>query len=144
MLKFQPLDIVLVDTDAFIAYFDKDDAHAAQTIKILQKLAEAEATLIYPSTVIAEAATTVQRKLQKPAVVAQIIDRILANELLIEPVDQSLIDEAARFFQPAGSKQNTFFDAIVAAVAKRNNAIILSFDEWYRKCGFTLAVDLLR
>src|SRR5688500_4229064 len=100
MVTLRPLDIVIVDADAFIAYFDADDAHAEETIQILQRLAEAEVTLLYPSTTIAEATTTVQRKLNKPAIVATIIERIQANELLIEPVDQSTIDEAAALFKP--------------------------------------------
>jgi predicted nucleic acid-binding protein len=144
MVTLRPLDIVIVDADAFIAYFDADDAHAEETIQILQRLAEAEVTLLYPSTTIAEATTTVQRKLNKPAIVATIIERIRANELLIEPVDQATIDDAAALFKPEGSKQKTLFDAIVAAVAKRHNApAIFSFDAWYTKLGFTLASDLV-
>jgi predicted nucleic acid-binding protein len=143
MLTLNPLDVVVVDADAFIAYFDRDDAHAQQTVQILQRLAEAEVTLLYPSTVIAEATTTIQRRLRKPTIVTAIIERIRANELLIEAVDQSIIDAAATFFQPTGSKQNTLFDAIVAAVAQKHAACaIFSFDVWYQKRGFTLASEL--
>jgi predicted nucleic acid-binding protein len=36
------------------------------------------------------------------------------------------------------------FDALVAAVAKKNNAdAIFSFDEWYKKLGFTLVTGLI-
>src|SRR2546427_7700604 len=122
MHPLRTLDVIVVDADALIAYFDRDDIHAEKTVRLLERLATAEVTLLYPSTVVAEATTTVQRKLHKPTIVTTIIERIQANELLIEAVDQSTIDAAATLFQPTGSKQNTLFDAIVAAVAKQRNA----------------------
>jgi predicted nucleic acid-binding protein len=137
-------DVIVIDADAFIAYFDREDEHAQKTIHILENIAEHEATILYPSTVVAEATTTLQRKLGKPMLVAAIMERVKAHKLLIEPVDQAIIDEAAAIFKPHGSKQNTLFDAIVAAVAKKHHArAVFSFDEWYQKVGLSLVNDVL-
>jgi predicted nucleic acid-binding protein len=64
-------DIIIVDADAFIAYFDQDDGHAQETLRILEAIAEYEAPILYPSTVIAEATTTLQRKLGKAGACCQ-------------------------------------------------------------------------
>ena len=55
---------------------------------------------------------------------------------IVQAVDHAVLTEAADLFHPNGSKKNTPFDAVVAAIAKRFNAdAIFSFDEWYRKWG---------
>ena len=62
----------------------------------------------------------------------------------VEYVDAETMQQAAKLYNPQGSKQNTFFDAIVAATAKSLKAdIIFSFDKWYEKQGFKLASSLL-
>ena len=62
----------------------------------------------------------------------------------VQAVDYAILTEAADLFHPNGSKKNTLFDAVVAAIAKRFNAdAIFSFDEWYRKMGLTLTDDLI-
>jgi predicted nucleic acid-binding protein len=72
------------------------------------------------------------------------MERIKAHELLIEPVDQTTIDDAATIFKPHGSKQNTLFDAIVATIAKKHRArAVFSFDEWYTKVGFELVSNIV-
>lgn len=59
--------------------------------------------------------------------------------------DSDVLASALTFFDPQGSKQNTLFDALVAATAKkRQSTIIFSFNEWYKKLGFQLAADLVR
>lgn len=137
-------DIVVVDADAFIAYVDKNDIHAQKTVRILEMCFEREITLLYPATAIIEAVTALQRRLRKPALAQKIIDGVKEQQFIIEPIDQTIIEKASHMFKPSGSKNNTLFDAIVAAVAKENNAVaIFSFDTWYKSQGFSLATDLL-
>lgn len=135
---------VVVDTDALIALFNKDDKHAATALSLLEELYKQEVRLLYPSTTVVEAVTAIQRKLTEPDLAAQIIEVMRRNELVTEPVDQAVLEEAVKYFNPKGSKQNTLFDAIVAAIAKRYNAdAIFSFDEWYTKQNFRLASELV-
>jgi predicted nucleic acid-binding protein len=137
-------DTIIIDADALIAVFDPADKHFQSAFSILKHIHTLGASLLYPSTTIVEAVTTFQRKLNNQTAVRHILARIKEKEFIIEPVDQPTIDEAATLFRPEGSKQNTLFDAIVAAVAKKNNAIaIFSFDQWYKKVGFRLAGELL-
>jgi len=52
---------------------------------------------------------------------------------------------AIGFYRPEGSKYNTFFDAIVAAVTKLTKAdAIFSFDEWYKKQGFKITDEFMK
>jgi predicted nucleic acid-binding protein len=102
-----------------------------------------EAPLLYPATTIVEAVTTLQRKLNKPAIVKQISENIGEASFLVEPVTQEVIETAATLFRPDGSKHNTLFGAVVAAVAKKTNArAIFSFDTWYKAQGLSLASDV--
>ena len=60
--------------------------------------------------------------------------------LIVEPVDTTILAEALVLFDPDGSKKNTLFDAVVAAIAAKVSAkAIFSFDGWYERQGFTLA-----
>jgi predicted nucleic acid-binding protein len=49
-----------------------------------------------------------------------------------------VLNAAAALFKPHGSKHNTIFDAIVAALAQKHHAqAIFSFDDWYEKSWAT-------
>lgn len=136
-------DLIIVDADALIAIFDANDAHATTALAVTRKVVDAHATLLYPATALTEAVTTFQRKLNNPQAAAQVIAAILAKQLLVELVDQTTLDAAMRFFNPHGSKQNTLFDAIVAAIARERGArAVFSFDGWYRKLGLSLVADI--
>jgi predicted nucleic acid-binding protein len=137
-------DTIIVDADALIALVDSDDPLSQRALSLARQLQEAEVSLLYPATTITEAATTFQRKLQKPDLVAHIVSAAQARQFLIEPVDQTILEEAAVLFKPHGSKKNTLFDAIVAAVAKHHHArAVFSFDEWYQKVGLPLVSDVM-
>lgn len=139
------MKVIVVDTDAIIALFHKEDLHAKKAMYLLEQLQKTEAKLLYPMTTIVEATTTFQRKLSQPSLTAQLIALIKSSQLMIEPVDANLLQEAIQLFRPEGSKQNTLFDAIVAATAKVHNAdAIFSFDAWYKKLGFILVEDLFK
>lgn len=134
---------IIVDSDALIAIVNKDDLMSSKAIKTLENLYKQQAKLIYPVTTIAETITTLQRKLSNPKLAAEVNQMIMDSHFSIAAVDQEILYLAQSIFNPKGSKQNTFFDAIVAAVAKKLKAdAIFSFDVWYQKSGFTLASNL--
>jgi len=99
------LPIIIVDADALIALVDTDDPHSARAFSIAKQLQEIEATLLYPATTIAEAATTFQRKLNKSTLVAQIVAAVTARQLLIKLVDAAVLDAATALFKPQALPQ---------------------------------------
>jgi predicted nucleic acid-binding protein len=134
---------VIADSDALIALLSEDDLHHAEAVEILEKLINDEYRILYPATAIVETTTIFQRKFSKPELAAEIVKMIGEAQLPIEPVDGETITEASKLFDPKGSKQNALFDAVVAALTKRVDAeAVFGFDEWYRKIGLQIAVDL--
>ena len=134
---------IVVDSDGLIGLINKDDSHNSISVSILEKLIQKEAMLIYPATVIAEATAILQIRLERPELAAQILKLLLDGKLIIEAVDDMLLKEASLLLKLGMRKHNTLFDAIVASVAKKHKAdAIFSFDKWYTKLGFKLAVDI--
>lgn len=68
----------------------------------------------------------------------------IAGAFQVEYISADIMKKAAEIFDAkAISKQNTLFDAIVAATAEKLEAdAIFSFDDWYPKLGFKLASEL--
>lgn len=136
---------VVVDTDALIALVNKDDVLALDAVKTLENLYASEVKLVYPATTIVEVITTFQRKLSNSGLAGDMVQMLRDGQFNIVPVDQNLLEQAETLFKPKGSKQNTMFDAVVAAVAKTTNAdAIFSFDKWYEKVGLRLATSLFK
>src|SRR3990172_3623342 len=102
---------IIADSDALIGLLNKNDNNSAKATDILEELIRQEVKLLYPVTTIAEATTTIQRKLSQPLLAPELIELIDTNELSIEPVDENILKEAIILFKPKGSKQNTLFDA---------------------------------
>lgn len=143
MKKRIHLQTIVVDADALIALFNRDDLHASRAMALLERLSADGVRLVHPATTIAEAVTTLQRRFSNPQATAKLVRLVHAGNLALEPVDAGVLTEALTLFHPQGSKQNTLFDAIVAAVAKRLHATaIFSFDHWYAIQGFTLVAEL--
>lgn len=136
--------IAVGDTDGLIAILSREDANHDQAVAAATKLLQLDAQTVFPITSIAETVTTLKRKLNKPLLAASVITQITSGALAIENVDTDMLAVALTVFDPAGSKKNTLFDALVVATAKKLNArIIFSTDDWYRKLGFALASDML-
>jgi len=135
---------IIVDSDALIALVNLDDALAGDAMRIVEQVRNMKATLVYPATTIAETVTTFQRKLKRPDLARALVASVKANQLIIEPIDGDMLAQAAQLYDPQGSKQDTFFDAIVAAVAQKLHATaVFSFDKWYEKVGVKLAVSIV-
>jgi len=113
-----------------------------QTIRRQLQLLPGSITTIYPSTAIAEAITTLLRKHSNPELASYLTKQYKDDRFAVEYIDEKIMKFATEIFNPKGSKQNTFFDALVAGTAKTLGVeIIFSFDQWYTKLGFTLASD---
>lgn len=135
--------IVIGDADALIALSDTSDANHQKAKGTLSFLSQKSVDIYFPATALAEAITAAQRKLDDRTLTKILVTRIISNDIAIFPINSEIFSVAASLFDPDSSKQNTFFDAIVAAVAKKNSAVaIFSFDSWYKKKGFILASDL--
>lgn len=135
--------IVIGDSDGLIAVLHEEDKNHTRAKQSVAKLLGNDAQTIFPLTTIVETITTLKRKLNKPNLAAKVVGQITSGKLAIENVDTHMLSDALKVFDPKKSKQNTLFDAIVVATAKKlNTNIIFSFDDWYEKLGLKLAVNL--
>src|SRR3954462_11649362 len=134
----------IADADALIAMLSKTDANHEKAKSIIKKAGAQGKPILFPATAIAEAITTMQVRLQDPALAKEAAAKVAASALTIVPVDAEILGIAVGLYNPEGSKKNTMFDATVAATAKKLGTLTLfSFDGWYRGQGFTLLVDRL-
>lgn len=144
MLGMSRETLIIVDADAIISFVATDDVNHLRAKEIMQHLANVEAYLLFPTTAICEAVTVLKRKLNKPEDAANVVKKFQSGKFPIQAVDQEILNLAGDFFNPYGSKQNTLFDAVIAAIAKTLDAdAIFSFDAWYKTQKFTLAGELL-
>ena len=135
---------VIGDSDGLIALFYEGDALHEIAVSTVQRLMERNADIVFPSTAIAETLTALQRKFNQPTIAPRIQESIEQNLLIVDPVDRALVQSAFALYKPQGSKQNTFHDAIVAAMAKKLTAdAVFSFDGWYSDIGLALAKDII-
>lgn len=135
--------VVVGDADALVALVYGEDAMHKRSRAVAERLTALKAAVVFPVTAVLEAVTVLQRKLASPAAAAQIVKLLNSGQLVTEPVNETLLKEASRHLNLAGSKRNTLFDAVVYACAKERGAgAIFSFDSWYQKQGITLAEEL--
>ena len=137
-------NIVIADADAFIAIVNSNDSNNSKAVEVLERLQYLNAEVFFPVTAISEAITSAQRKNSDPKLAKAMVEIAISGDINTLGVEPDIIMEAAKLYNPIGSKQNTFFDAIVAAIAIKNNALaVFSFDKWYKSQGLKLAEDLI-
>lgn len=137
------MNTVVSDADALIALAHEEDANHTKAVAISTKLFERGVTIIFPNTAILEAITALKRALNLPEKSALVNKQYQQGAFVVEYVNATIQLLSSKYYEEAVSKQNTAFDAVVAATAKELNAdAIFSFDDWYKKLGFTLASDL--
>lgn len=135
--------IIIVDSDGFIGSLDPQDQHFTASTQILSKLVKKSAKLIYPATVIVETVTFFQGRLNNPRLAQQVVELVTNKELTIEAVDGEILQKASSFMDFRRSKHDTFFDAVVVAIAEKYRAdAIFSFDKFYKSKGFKLASEI--
>lgn len=135
--------IVIADSDALIAQTNPMDIHHKKASSISRNLIDLNAQVIYPVTVIAEAATHMQRVLNSNASAYGTVQLMSEPASQVVEVNKQTLVNSLKYFSPSSSKKNTVFDCIVAAVAEEYKAdAIFSFDHFYKTKGFKLAEDL--
>lgn len=135
--------IIVVDSDALVGSLYPQDQHFKTSQHIREKLAKINAELIYPATAIVETVTFLQGRLNQPELAEQVVQLVTSQDITIEAVDGEILQKASSFMDFSRSKHDTFFDAVVAAIAQKYQAdAIFSFDKFYQKNGFKLASEL--
>jgi len=135
--------IVVADADALIALALEHDPHHKKSVTIAEMLARNLVTIIFPVTVFPEAITTLKRAFNQPEKAHLINKQFQQGAFSVEYINEEIMTRASQLFEKAVSKQNTFFDAIVASTAEKLEAdAIFSFDNWYTKLGFTIASNM--
>src|SRR5260221_10938817 len=125
--------IVIADSDILIATYLKADILHIKTISLTEKLLKNGTRIIFPSTAIPEAITALHRKFSNPAVAGLLNRHYKEKRFEIEYITEEVMQKAAEIYDSKGSKQNTFFDAIVAATANQfSTHAIFSFDSLYK------------
>lgn len=132
--------VAVVDADALIALILEKDPNHNRALDIASNLDRDGVELVFPDTVLPEAMTTLVRAIDQPLKAHFINKKLQDGEFHIEYIKEAVYLRAAEIFESAKSKKNTFFDAIVMAVAEDlGTKLIFSFDKWYPKVGFKLA-----
>jgi predicted nucleic acid-binding protein len=136
--------IIIGDADAIIALSNKVDSNHEKAKHTLAYLAPTDATVLFPLTAICEATTILRRRLNDAEAAAHVIKQVETENFPVQMIERNVFTLALSLYSPFGSKRNTLFDALIAATARQlNTTLIFSFDEWYKKQGFTLVSDLL-
>lgn len=131
--------LVVGDADSIIALAYQDDANHTKAQKISERLLAKNYQIIYPNTAIIEAITTLRRALNLADKAHFINQQYQKRTFQVEYITEEIMQKASEIFERALSKQNTLFDAIVAATAEKlGTKEIFSFDSWYTKLGFVL------
>ena len=137
--------IFILDADAIIATLNEDDTNHVLAMKINTRLTEMQANILIPVTVIMETLTALKRVVNRSDLAKDLVEKLNKGDFPTLAVNTDTMYEALVFFDPLGSKQDTFFDAVIAAFAKKNVAkAIFSFDQGYKKKGFVLIADYLK
>ncbi len=136
--------LFIADADALVSLTNSQDANHTRAMEILHFCIAQQTHILFPTTAICEATTVLHRKLNNPEGAARVIAKTLTGEFRLLPVGEKEITAAAQFFRPEGSKKDTLFDAVIAAIAYEQGAdAIFSFDGWYSKLGLLLAGDFI-
>jgi predicted nucleic acid-binding protein len=131
--------VVIGDADSLIALVYKDDANHLRAQKISGQLLSEGYQIIYPSTAIVEAITTLKRSLNLSKEAHIVNQQYQRGVFHVEYFDNEVMVKASHIFDKVKSKKNTFFDCLVAATAENLEAdAIFSFDKWYPKLGLKL------
>lgn len=140
-----PQLLIINDADVIIALVNKDDANHTHAVMVSMKLTELNSKVLTPVTAVIEAITALKRVIDRPDLAKVIVDACINGNIPTIDVPADILQEAITFFNPDGSKKDTMFDAVVAAMAKRYKAdAIFSFDKGYKKTGIPLVAELLK
>jgi predicted nucleic acid-binding protein len=137
--------IIITDADVLVSLVLEEDDNHKKTKELLVQLISQNAIIKTPISAFAEAVTVLKRRLEKPELAQKLIEQCERESLPVEGINNDINPIALGLFKSGDAKGNTYFDAIIAATAKKYQATaIFSYDHWYRKQGFTLVEDLFK
>ena len=135
--------IAVGDADGLISLALTFDPNHNLAVAGTIAFAKAGIEVIFPSTVFPEAITSLKRAANQPEKAHLLAKQFAQGAFNVAYVDQDIMNRACVIFDQTKSKQNTFFDAIVAATAENLEAeYIFSFDGWYPKLGHKLFTEM--
>lgn len=134
----------LVDSDAFVALSKNDDSNSAKAQQILNILKLQKTKLYTSNYVFSESITVISKKVGYLAALSFIeVMKSSKNPFSFIWIDETIENMALEIFKQQTSKNVSFVDCTNMALLRHDQInAIFSFDESYRKNGFTLANQL--
>lgn len=121
------------------------DVNHSKALRIAKGLVAEEAKVLFPISALTEAATAIQRRYNNPSLANELLQQYKDPNLLVIGVSQEDFINSTSYFNPNASKHHTPFDCLILALAKTHKVdVILSFDEFYKNKGLTVAPELLK
>src|SRR3989338_9636358 len=111
--------IIVVDADAIVAQASPNDNLHVKSVEIATLLVQRNAQVLYPVTAIIEAITHIQRVLTNGQVAYGTLIAFIDSNVNAVEVNQETMKNALQFFSASTSKKNTFYDCIVAEIARK-------------------------
>lgn len=136
-MKSDSSQMVLVDSDAFIAWLVADDLLHKEAVEVLRTLQKNKQTTVTTSLVVAETATVLSNRVGQGQARA-FLDFV--EKLPIIHITEDLQREALTLFRKQATKGTSVVDCSnVAVINSFHIASIFSFDGFYRKQGLKIA-----
>jgi predicted nucleic acid-binding protein len=136
---------IFVDSDAFVALTVTTDANHKKAISLLHRLHERSVVFLTSNYVFSESITVISMR-SSHAIAVAFIEKMqsLDNPFRIKQIDATEEEEAINIFKAQTSKNTNFVDCTNMVFMKWLSLdAIFSFDDVYRKNGFTLVENLL-
>lgn len=126
---------ILIDTDAYIAIYNKSDVHHKRAVEILGKL-DSSASYFTTWDVIDETTTKLSYYLTKAAA-KKFLEDTLKSEIVIIYPDEEILYGVSKLLLSIKTKHVSFTDCSNMIVyGKFDIDHIFSFDKIYTKCGY--------
>ncbi len=139
-------NVIFVDSDAFIALAREDDSNHAKSLKILELLQKDRYHFVTSNYVFSEVITVLSLRLSREAAM-KFIENMKSPDsaYTIQWIHEQSEKEALEIFAKQRSKNVSFVDCTNMAIMSINKIeIVFSFDEVYKKNGYTLIGNMVK
>jgi predicted nucleic acid-binding protein len=129
---------VLIDSDAFIAWFKPDDIMAPHAEKIFTQIFDEELRIATTSLVVAETVTTLSNRTDQ-ATAKKFLITITETHLPVIHITEALQQEAIDLFVKTAKKGTSMVDCANVIVLRHFKIPnIFSFDGFYKRLGLSV------
>lgn len=126
---------VFIDTSAFLAVLDADDAHHAEAKAIWGNILSQDAVLVCHNYILVETSALVQRRLGIEAL--RLFERDIVPLLRVEWIKSEIHDAAASALLLAARRALSLVDCVSFEIMKRTGVrLAFAFDTHFREYGF--------